>query len=443
LLQGCCAKRECTREVAMQKLLTLCLLSLAILLVAAPPALAGPPAQTGEEYVIQPGDTLFAIALRFGVTAADLAAANNLSNLDLIFVGQHLLIPGSGPLVEPAIVTESNATENAPLPALPPEVYVVQPGDTLFTIASRFGLTLTDVVVANGIRNPDYVYVGQKLVMPPTKAWAAEVSHPAPFASIELSPEPVLQGQTLVVRVTLSEPAAVSGEFDGRPIFFTGDDNGAWTLVGIHALQEVGIYSLPLRAKLKDGTEVATAVNVVVGPGPYATENIQVSPGRENLLEPELIQAEQERMVDLWSQFSPRRLWEGTFTPPIASSRITSPFGTRRSYNNGPVDAFHTGIDFGVGTDTPIYAPAAGRVVLAEELPVRGNAVLIDHGTGVFSGYWHQSDMAVRVGQAVQTGDLIGYVGNTGLVTGAHLHWEIRVGGFAVDPMQWTETAMP
>ena len=60
---------------------------------------------------------------------------------------------------------------------------------------------------------------------------------------------------------------------------------------------------------------------------------------------------------------------------------------------------------------------------LAEELPVRGNTVLIDHGTGVFSGYWHQSDMAVRVGQAVQPGDLVGYVGDTGLVTGAHLHW--------------------
>jgi murein DD-endopeptidase MepM/ murein hydrolase activator NlpD len=427
----------------MRKLLTLYLLSLVILLMAAPPALAGPPVQTGEAYVVQPGDTLFAIALRFGVTAADLAAANNLSNLDLIFVGQRLVIPGSGLLIEPAIVIESDKEEDVPPPALPPEVYVVQPGDTLFTIASRFGLTLTDVVVANGIRNPDYVYVGQKLVIPPAKAWAAEVSHPAPFAAIELSPEPTLQGQTLVVRVTLSEPATLSGEFDGRPIFFTGDDNGGWTLVAIHALQEVDIYSLALRAKLKDGTESATAVNVVVGPGPYATENIQVSPGRENLLDPELIQAEQERMVDLWSQFSPRPLWEGTFAPPIASSRITSPFGTRRSYNNGPVDGFHTGTDFGAGTDMPIYAPAAGRVVLAEELPVRGNTVLIDHGTGVFSGYWHQSDMAVWEGQRVQPGDLIGYVGDTGLVTGAHLHWEMRVGGFAVDPMQWTETAMP
>jgi murein DD-endopeptidase MepM/ murein hydrolase activator NlpD len=422
----------------MQKRLTICLLTIAILLMATRPAVAAPPAQTDEVYVVQPGDTLFAIALRFGVTAADFAAANNLSNPNLIFVGQRLIIPGNRPVVEPAIVTQSDEDRSRS-----PEVYVVQPGDTLFTIASRFGLTVTDVVVANGIRNPDYLYVGQQLVIPPAKAWAAEVSHPTPFAGIELSPEPVVQGQTLVVRVTLSEPATLSGEFDGRPIFFTGDDSGGWALVGIHALQEVGIYSLALRATLEDGTESATAVNVVVGPGPYATENIQVVPGREDLLDPELIQAEQERLVDLWSQVSPRPLWEGTFRLPLTNSRITSPFGTRRSYNDGPVDGFHTGTDFGVETGIPIYAPAAGRVVMAEELPVRGKAVLIDHGLGVFSGYWHQSDLAVRMGQTVQPGDLIGYVGDTGLVTGAHLHWEMRVGSFAVDPIQWTETAMP
>ena len=431
----------------MQKWLSLCLLSLMVLLIAAPPAAAAPPIQTSDEYVVQAGDTLFAIALRFGVTAAEIAAANGLSNPNLIFVGQRLVIPGSGPLAEPAIVAEDNEVDNSEenresSPAPPRVVYVVGPGDTLFLIATRFGSTVTDVAVANGIQNPDYLYVGQQLVIPPSEAWA-QATHPAPFAAIELSPEPVVQGQTLVVRVTLSEPARLSGEYEGRDLFFTGDDTGGWALVGIHALQEVGIFPLALRAELEDGTESKTAVNVVVGAGPYATENIQVAPGRESLLDPELIQAEQERMVDLWSQVSTRPVWEGPFGLPIASGRVTSPFGTRRSYNDGPVDGFHTGTDFGVGNGTPIYAPAAGRVALAAELFVRGNAVLIDHGLGVFSGYWHLSDLAVRVGQTVQPGDLIGYVGDTGLVTGAHLHWEMRVGGIAIDPMQWTEMAIP
>jgi len=414
------------------------LLVVALMLVAGP-VVAAPPTQADEVYVVQPGDTLFAIALRFGVTVADIAAANNLSNPNLIFVGQRLVIPGVRPTVEPAIVTDRGSAEAEP-PPTSPQVYVVQPGDTLFAIATRFGLTVADLALINGIQNPDYIYVGQRLILP-TPGSTGE--HPPPFAAVELSPNPVLQGQTLVVRVTLSQPATLSGDFEGRPLFFTRNGDGGWAVVGIHALQEVGIYSLALRARLADGTEATTALNVTVGAGPYGTENIQLAPGRENLLDPKVIEAEQARMVEVWSRVSPRPLWEGPFGLPITGGRITSPFGTRRSYNGGPVSSFHGGTDFGAGTGTPIYAPAAGRVVLAEELAVRGKAVLIDHGLGVFSGYWHQSEIVVQVGQTVQRGDLIGYVGDTGLVTGAHLHWEMRVGGIAVDPMQWTQMTIP
>jgi murein DD-endopeptidase MepM/ murein hydrolase activator NlpD len=415
--------------------LAICLLLLAGFVTS--PVLAGPPAQDGEVYVVQPGDTLFAIAVRFDVTAADITAANGLSNPNLIFVGQQLIIPSSQPVAEPAIVTEPHE-ESRDRSSPTPKVYTVQAGDTLSAIAARFGVTVSDLVLANGLRSPDYLVIGQQLSIP-----GATASYPAPFAAIKLSPNPVVQGQTLVVGVILSEPATLSGDFDGRPLFFTSDESGGWALVGIHALQEVGTYSLALRAKLEDGKESTTAVDVVVSAGPYATESIQLAPGRESLLDPKLVQAEQQQMIELWSQVSPRPLWEGVFGLPVAGGRITSPFGTRRSYNNGPVNGFHGGTDFGTGSGVPIYAPAAGRVVLAEALIVRGNAVLIDHGIGVFSGYWHQSELAVQPGQTIRPGDLIGYVGDTGLVTGAHLHWEMRVGGIAVDPMQWTQRAIP
>ena len=99
----------------------------------------------------------------------------------------------------------------------------------------------------------------------------------------------------------------------------------------------------------------------------------------------------------------------------------------------------HEGEDLSAAAGTPVSAPAAGTVVLAEPLFVRGNAVVLDHGQGVYSGYWHLSELAVTVGERVTVGQRLGAVGSTGLSTGAHLHWELHVAGVAVDPLQWVE----
>ncbi len=76
-------------------------------------------------------------------------------------------------------------------------------------------------------------------------------------------------------------------------------------------------------------------------------------------------------------------------------------------------------------------------VVLAAALFVRGNAIVLDHGNGVYTGYWHLSALDVAAGDQVTRGQLLGEVGSTGLSTGAHLHWELRIAGMAVDPLQW------
>ncbi|OQA40000.1 MAG: Murein DD-endopeptidase MepM [Chloroflexi bacterium ADurb.Bin325] len=75
--------------------------------------------------------------------------------------------------------------------------------------------------------------------------------------------------------------------------------------------------------------------------------------------------------------------------------------------------------------------------MLAETLFVRGNGVVLDHGNGVYTGYWHLSELSVAVGEQVTVGQELGKVGSTGLSTGAHLHWELQVNGLPVDPMQW------
>jgi len=356
-----------------------------------------------------------------------LAAYNNIANPNLILAGQTLRIPAPTPL--PASVGLA-------------QTYTVKPGDTLGNIAARFGLTVDQLAAANNISNVDLIDAGQALTIALGDAPEGALL-PYPFESITLSEPVIPQGHTLLVTVTLAEPAELSVEFEDRPVFVTGDGPNYWGIVGVHALQEIGLYSLAFRATTSTGQLSAVAQNVTVMEGPYGTETIQIVEGREGLLSPDVIQAEAERMWALWSQVTLQPYWSGSFGYPVNDVRITSAFGTRRSYNGGPANSFHAGSDFGGGIGAPIYAPAAGQVVLAESLAVRGNAVLIDHGLGLFSGYWHQSEIVAEAGQFVQPGDLIGYIGDTGLVTGPHLHWEMRLGGIAVEPLQWVVETFP
>jgi murein DD-endopeptidase MepM/ murein hydrolase activator NlpD len=90
-----------------------------------------------------------------------------------------------------------------------------------------------------------------------------------------------------------------------------------------------------------------------------------------------------------------------------------------------------------------IVAPADGVVVFAGPLTVRGNATIIDHGWGVYSGYWHQKEIKVKVGDRVKAGDIIGLIGATGRVTGPHLHWEMIINGIQVEPVDWLQNAYP
>lgn len=117
----------------------------------------------------------------------------------------------------------------------------------------------------------------------------------------------------------------------------------------------------------------------------------------------------------------------GGFVWPV-SAPITSPFGWRWG-------RMHEGIDLGAGEGTSIAAAAGGTVIQAGWLGGYGNLVVIDHGGGIATAYAHQSTIAVGAGQQVVQGQTIGYVGNTGYSFGSHLHFEVRVGGSAVDPL--------
>jgi murein DD-endopeptidase MepM/ murein hydrolase activator NlpD len=127
----------------------------------------------------------------------------------------------------------------------------------------------------------------------------------------------------------------------------------------------------------------------------------------------------------------------GPFIPPLSSTRRTSYFGDRRVfiYSDGGRDrSIHGGVDYGVPTGTPVWACAAGKVVLACFRIVTGNSVVIEHLPGVYSLYYHLDSIAVSEGQLLKVGEPLGQSGATGLATGPHLHWEIRVAGENADP---------
>jgi murein DD-endopeptidase MepM/ murein hydrolase activator NlpD len=125
----------------------------------------------------------------------------------------------------------------------------------------------------------------------------------------------------------------------------------------------------------------------------------------------------------------------GGWVRPVPGS-VTSPFGYRIHPIYG-TKRLHAGVDFRAGHGEPIKAAADGRVILASSYGGYGNTVIVDHGGGVATLYAHQSRVAVSYGDRVAAGEVIGYVGSTGLSTGAHLHWEVRRGGAPVDPMQY------
>lgn len=128
----------------------------------------------------------------------------------------------------------------------------------------------------------------------------------------------------------------------------------------------------------------------------------------------------------------------GPFVKPTNCTRITSTFGDRRiyQYSNGHKSYGnpHNGIDYGVPEGTEVHSCAAGKVVMAEERISTGWSIVIEHLPGLYSLYYHLSSMNVKEGDMVEAGDLIGLSGKTGLATGPHLHWEMRLNAVAINP---------
>jgi len=399
---------------------------------------------TQVEHVVVDGESLSVIARQYGVSAATLQEANGITDADRIVVGQRLIIPGAVlPTATPTVMpAASDDRFNA--------IHVVLAGETLGRIAARYGTTTAELAAVNGLADPNYLSVGQRLLVPgdsgAVEVGLSEQKLAWPFTALELrSPEPA-QGDTVVVWVETADDAkdaTVKGSFEGQEIRLAHQGRTHWGLLPIHPMAAVGPYEVRLQASAAGKAPASVVVHLRVRAGNFDIERLTIPPSKTNLLDAELVRIEREKLGQALEITDALPLWHGLFIYPVPDVVVSSEFGVRRSYNGGPVSGFHEGLDLDVDKGKPVKAAADGRVVMAEPLAVRGNAVLIDHGLGVHTGYWHLSEIDVTVGQEVKAGEVIGKVGSTGLATGPHLHWEIRIGQINVNPVQWTRQTFP
>ncbi|NWG05489.1 MAG: peptidoglycan DD-metalloendopeptidase family protein [Chloroflexi bacterium] len=438
---------------------------------------------SGPVYIVQPGDTLSFIASRFNVTVNDLITANPSIDPNFLNQGQQIIIPGlegvTGVLETEVIafgdslrsLTRRTQVPDEQLKKLnrlisPTELYVgvsliiptqegraslstrmsAAAGESLLELAVKQNSDPWTLASINKISGTWDTLPGDVLYSPTAGSGGNAAGLPSAFLSASIQPLPMVQGGTEVIRVQTQNNVPASGTLVDMPLhFFVSDNNEQIALQGVHALLEPGVYPLRVEATLADGTKQSFEQMVLVTSGNYYSEELYVP---AETIDPTVTEPENQNILAITNPASPTKFWNGIFSSPaVYPDEYTSRYGTRRTYygtgSDLTTEGFHTGLDFAGGEGLQIFAPAPGKVVFAAPLTVRGYATIIDHGWGVYSGFWHQSQILVNVGDMVEQGQVIGLVGGTGRVTGAHLHWEVWVNGIQVNPLDWLNQAYP
>ncbi len=444
---------------------------------------------TGLKYTVLEGDTIDSIATAFHTTAFRIRRINYIADLDYIYPGQRLLIPGFddvqgevmrvnqpfgkslsayfGSLHQPLVllnrlnfITNLDQTwAGAPLyimytstPAVK-EIPVTEGLSGLET-AVKQGVRTWTLAEYNNLRGPWMMLPNTSLWMPDTTAVAGVESNSSPAMTV--SPFPLLQGKTAeLITNAPTEGASLGGSLrlsvnDSlgtaayyTPVeyplhFFPADDGRMIALQGVHRFAKPGLAAMVITTTYPNGSTFSYQENLQVKPYDYGMgAPLTVDP---SFIDPAVTIPEWKLIESMVQDAPPIKEWTFGFSEPSPTPDVwISKYGLVRSYNDSDYIYFHSGIDFPGNASTPIFAAAAGTVVFAQDVEVRGGATIISHGRGVYTGYWHQSQINVKVGDHVEAGQTIGMVGDKGRVTGAHLHFEVFVGGVEVDPTEWLQ----
>ena len=257
--------------------------------------------------------------------------------------------------------------------------------------------------------------------------------------SVSLNSPKVFQGGIVEIKVSGEEIQNVKGFLRNREISFFAEPGLYIALLGVDLEEKPGPVGIAVQWRSKNGERREESVVLHVREKAFLREKITVPAAFDRIDEDtrKRIEREQEQLARLWVTSSPQRLWEGRFLAPV-SGGITSPFGLRRIVNGSPRSP-HGGVDLKAALGTEIFAANHGRMILRDEFFFSGKSLVLDHGGGLYTTYFHLADFRVDKDSQVRKGDLIGWVGSTGRVTGPHLHWGVRLNGSRVDPFELLE----
>jgi len=266
------------------------------------------------------------------------------------------------------------------------------------------------------------------LFFSPLLAHAATVAPP----TVIIQPKKIGPGDIATVAVK-NVAGPVEGTFNGKQLHFNPNPAKKTfkAVIGIDLNQAPGSYPIEV---MINGKKLRKTVRIVKKK--YPVQRLTLPEGMV-VLSPEneaRAEREQKKIAAIWPVDS-LRIWSGNFIDPLPGEKIGTPFGVRRIINDIPKNS-HSGVDVTADEGKPVLAPNDGVVVLVDDQFFSGHSVVLDHGQGIYTMFFHLSKINVRYGQAVMKGDTIALVGSTGRATGAHLHWGVRIQGAKVDPLE-------
>ncbi|WP_295154600.1 M23 family metallopeptidase [uncultured Brachyspira sp.] len=214
------------------------------------------------------------------------------------------------------------------------------------------------------------------------------------------------------------------------------------SVFGIYVGSQDEKYQFISDIKLKDKTILNTAIDIKLDftpPPPKPNQIPGVTSTMRNIISNPQKSKEERELLNgkIYISYTPTNYADKVYIMP-SQGRYSSGFGAFRGYTKDYA-RYHQGFDIANTNGTPIMAANNGIVRVSRELFVRGNCVVIDHGEGVYSSYFHMSKLIAEEGQYVRKGEIIGLIGSTGMSTGPHCHWEMRAGNMTFDPLSILE----